>query len=197
MGGLMGLAGVEHGVGEMLQGGGVPHGIMIQSWPDAAFFQSLNGEPAMTILRDLRLTGMLAILLSLLFTAWAVFWAQRRHGGLVMMLLAVAMLLFGGGIFPPVLGFFIGIAAAGLRAKPNASAPRGLNRIAGQGWAWIFALCCLAWLALFPGIAALDYFFGVESMALTLTVMLAAFALLFLALWSGAQHDRLPRDLAV
>jgi hypothetical protein len=167
---------------------------MIQSWPDAAFFQSLSGEPAMTVLPDMRLTGILAILFSLLYTTWAIFWAARRDGGLALMLLAVAMLLFGGGIFPPVLGFIIGIAATGLRAEPNAGVPRGLRLAAGRGWAWIFALCCLAWLALFPGIAALDYFFGIDSVALTLTMMLAAFALLFLSLWSCAQHDRLVRS---
>ena len=46
MGAWMGAAGVEHGVGEILQGNFVPDGILIRSWPQSAFFASLNGEPA-------------------------------------------------------------------------------------------------------------------------------------------------------
>lgn len=188
MGAWMGAAGVEHGVGEILQGSVVPEGIMILSWPDSAFFQSLSGEPAMTIIPDMLVTGILAVLISLLFAAWSVFFSTRRHGGRVMMLLALLMLLFGGGIFPPLLGLLIG-AAAGARA--GAPAPGGLRRALGRGWRWIFAACCLAWLALLPGVAVLDYFFGVDNEAVTLSIMAAAFSLLFLAWWGGIQHDRL------
>lgn len=187
----MGVAGIEHGVGEVLQGNRTPDGLMILSWPDSAFFRSLSGEPAMTVIPNLFVTGVLAIALSLMFATWAVFGAQRRRGGLVLILLAMAMLLFGGGIFPPVLGFFIGLAATKLQNRPNHHPLRGLEEVAGKNWAWLFALCCLTWLALFPGIAILDYFFGVDNVPLTLLTMLAAFALLFIAFWSSGLRDRL------
>lgn len=196
MGSWMGLAGIEHGVGELLQGSRAPDGVMILSWPDAPFFRSLSGEPAMTVIPNLFITGVLAIFFSLLFIGWIIFGAQRRGGGLVMMLLAVAMLLCGGGIFPPVLGLLIGVAALGLRSRPGQKAPTGLAKLAGEHWAWIFALCCLAWLGLFPGIAALAYFLGVENVTLTLVIMLAAFALLFLSWWGSVQYDRLMRSVA-
>lgn len=190
MGGLMGLAGLEHGIGEILQGNVKPDGIMILSWPDSAFFQSLGGEPAMTILPNVLVTGILAVFFSVLFAGWSVFFAQRKHGGLVLMLLAVPMLLFGSGIFPPILGALIG---AGVLAstKEYGMQVTGLRRLIGQGWRWIFAACCLAWLALFPGVAVLSYFFGVDRVDVTLAVMISAFVLLFLAYWSGIQHDRL------
>ncbi len=187
----MGVAGIEHGVGEALQGNHAPDGIMILSWPDAAFFRSLSGEPAMTVIPNLFVTGVLAIALSLIFATWAVFGAQRRRGGLVLMLLAMAMLLFGGGIFPPVLGFFIGLAATRMQTQPNHRPLRALEEVAGKNWTWLFVLCCLAWLILFPGIAILDYFFGVDNVPLTLVKMLAAFALLFVAFWSSGLRDRL------
>jgi hypothetical protein len=196
MGAWMGLAGVEHGVGELLQGNRAPAGVMIQSWPDSPFFRSLGGEPAMTILPNLFITGLLAIFFSLLFAAWAGFAAQRRRAGPILILFAAAMLLFGGGIFPPVLGLFIGLAATALRAQPDHTVLTGLGRMAGEQWAWIFTLNCLAWLALFPGIAVLDYFWGIDHPTLTLAIMLAAFALLFLSYWSSVQHDRLPRRVA-
>ncbi len=189
MGSVMGAAGVEHGVGELLQGGTVPQEVMIQSWPESPFFQSLGGEPALTILPDLRLTGALAVVFSLLFAGWAIFAAARKHGGAVLILLAVPMLLFGGGIFPPVLGACIGAAAT--QRPPRPWQITGLRRWFGKAWRWIFMMCCVAWLALFPGVAVLDYFFGVNDTKITLTAMAAAFGSLILAYWSGIQHDRL------
>lgn len=194
MGCWMGAAGIEHGVGEFLQGHVAPAGIMIRSWPEADFFASLNGEPAMTILPDLRLTGILAIGISLLFAGWAIFGAERKQHGLGLMLLGIPMLLFGGGIFPPVLGALIGAAAAATASaaqRPAASPVRGLRRWAGRAWPWIFAACCTAWLAILPGIAVLHTFFGIDDAGLTLAIIAAAFALLPAAFWSGLQHDRL------
>jgi hypothetical protein len=191
MGALMGAAGAEHGVGELLQGNVAPQSIMIRSWPESPFFQSLGGEPAMTILPDMLLTGVLAISFSLLFVGWSIFWAARKNGGLVMMLLAVPLLLFGGGIFPPVLGAIIGAGVLLTQGKPDPQPLTGFRRWFGEAWPWIFAACCIAWLALFPGIAVLGYFFEVDDMRITLASMVIAFVLLFLAFWSGTQHDRL------
>lgn len=191
MGTLMGLAGIEHGVGEILQGNVAPEGLMIRSWPHSAFLQSLNGEPAMTILPNLRFTGLLAVVFSLLFAGWAAFFVQRKHGGLVLMLLTVPMLLFGGGIFPPILGLLISAAAVRFRSQPVTEPVTGLRRFLGLAWRWIIAACCITWLALFPGVAVLDYFFGIDSVTVTLTMMVTALLFLFLAYWSSVQHDRL------
>jgi len=51
--------------------------------------------------------------------------------------------------------------------------------------------CCIAWLALFPGVAALGYFFRIDDARVTLAIMLTAFTLLFLTFWSSIQHDRI------
>ena len=145
----------------------------------------------MTILPNMLLTGILAITFSLLYAAGAIFWAHRKHGGVVLMTLSVTMLLFGGGIFPPILSFLIGAAALGLRSHPSQKPVSRFNRCIGHAWYWILPACCISWLALLPGIAALDYFFGFDSTAFTLLVMLAAFSFLYLAHWSSIQYDRL------
>jgi hypothetical protein len=66
-GALVGLIGIEHGLGEVLQGNSVPAGIVILSWPGSTFFAILGGEPALTVVPNLLLTGVLAILFSLLY----------------------------------------------------------------------------------------------------------------------------------
>ena len=87
MGAWMGAAGIEHGVGEFLQGNVVTQGIMIRSWPESPFFKSLSGEPALTLIPNMQVTGVLAISFSLLFAGWAIFFSMRKSGGVVMMLL--------------------------------------------------------------------------------------------------------------
>ena len=86
-GALAGLAGLEHGIGEVLQGNTAPERVIIQSWPESEWFAILAGEPAMTLVPSLFMTGILAILVSLIFLAWAAMFAQRKHGGLVLILL--------------------------------------------------------------------------------------------------------------
>lgn len=189
MGALMGLAGIEHGIGEILQGNITPSGLMIRSWPESAFFRSLGGEPALTVLPSLLLTGTLALLFSLLFTAWCLYCKSRGRRGLGMMVLAVPMLLFGGGIFPPLLGFLIGAVSALLPGGRPALA-RGWRKGLAKAWPEIFTACCAAWLALFPGTAILGFLWGFEKTSLLLAVMAAAFGLLGLALWSGDLYDR-------
>ena len=121
-GALVGLIGIEHGLGEVLQGSSVPAGIVILSWPGSAFFAILGGEPALTVVPNLLLTGVLAILFSLLYLGWSLLFVQRQHGGLILILLAIAMFLAGGGIFPPVFGVILGVAATRIHAPLTAVA---------------------------------------------------------------------------
>jgi hypothetical protein len=47
---LAGLAGIEHGIGEINQGSIRPATLIIESWPDASALAILGGEPALTVL---------------------------------------------------------------------------------------------------------------------------------------------------
>jgi len=69
LGVLVGLAGIEHGVGEILQGSVRPQGLAIQSWAHSQAFQILGGEPAMTVIPNLLVTGVLAVIVALAVAA--------------------------------------------------------------------------------------------------------------------------------
>jgi len=189
---LAGLAGIEHGIGETLQGDIVPSGIMFPSWPGSAFFRIVGGEPAMSVVPNLLVTGILAILFSLVFLVWATLFVQRRNGGLVLILLSVVMLLVGGGIFPPVIGIIIG--ALGTRINTPLSWWRahlsvGLRHFFGRVWPWSFVACLIAWLLLFPGINILGYFFGVNNPNLTVILIFFALGSLLLTIFTGFAYD--------
>jgi hypothetical protein len=109
-GSFVGLAGLEHGIGEVLQGNVAPAGTVFPSWPGSAFFRSVAGEPAMSLVPNLLASGILSILVSLLFLVWAVAFPHRKHSGLVLVLLSIVLLLVGGGFGPPLLAIFNGFA---------------------------------------------------------------------------------------
>ncbi len=189
---LVGLAGLEHGVGEILQGNIVVEGLMILSWPDSKFFRVVGGEPAMTIVQNMMVTGLLAILISLVFIGWSVWGTHRRNGGWIMGLLSIALLLFGGGIFPPVLGMII--AAIGTKIgspllwwHTHLSTPVQSGLI--KAWPWTFAACIAVWLGMVPGLPTLDYFFGIESEVITLGLLACMFLLLFMTSIAGFACD--------
>lgn len=189
---LMGLAGIEHGPGEILQGSTAPAGLLFPSWPASAFFRSMGGEPAMTLVPNMLATGILAILFSLAFLAWEGLFVERKNGGLILILLAVAMLLVGGGIFPPVIGILIGILATRINAQLIGWCihfPAALRAFLGRLWPWSFGACVLAWLCLFPGINILGYFFGVNNPAFTLTLIVLALGFLGLTVLTGLARD--------
>jgi hypothetical protein len=53
-------------------------------------------------------SGILSILVSLVFLVWAVAFPYRKHSGLVLVLLSIVLLLVGGGFGPPLLAIFTG-----------------------------------------------------------------------------------------
>jgi hypothetical protein len=189
---IMALAGLEHGIGEVLQGNVAPSGVMILSWPESAFFQSLGGEPAMTIIPNLLLTGILAIFFSLLMLVWSILFVQRRNGGLIMILLCIAMLLAGGGMFPPILGIIIGAVGTRINAPLTwwrGHLALGFRRFLASLWPYSYTACIPSWFALVPGIPILSYFFGVDDPTVILFILFFALGSLLLTIFTGFAYD--------
>jgi hypothetical protein len=194
-GAVAGLAGIEHGIGEVLQGNVAPKGVMILSWPDSEVFDILSGEPAMSIVPNLLVTGILAILVSLVFLVWATMFAQREHGGLVLILLSVGMLLVGGGFGPPILGVIVGVAATRINTPLRwwrTHLSDGAQRFLAKLWLWSCVAGVIAWLLLLPGTILLDLF-GVSDLDFIVPIIgftvLSAFGLLLLTIFTGFAYD--------
>lgn len=136
-----GAASVEHGIFEVLQGNVRPDGLMIASMgppcqPEAVWNAC---EPALTILPNFLITGILAILIGAIVLVWVLAFLRRKGGGLVLIGLSVLMLLFGGGIFPPVIGILAG--AVGSRINAPVDKPRRpVGRFLATLWPWPLAI---------------------------------------------------------
>ena len=191
-GAVAALAGIEHGIGEVLQGNVAPGGVVIASWPDSALFRTLNGEPAMTLVPNLLASGILAILASLAFLAWATLFVQKKHGGLVLFSLSIVMLLLGGGFGPPLLGIILAVTASRIHG-PLAWWRRhlsvGLQGTLGRIWLPSLVAGLVFWLLLCPGVPILGYFFGVDNPFLVLAAFLLAMGFLLLTIITGFAHD--------
>jgi hypothetical protein len=187
-GAVMAIAGVEHGIGEILQGNAVPGGLMILSWPESVFFHNLGGEPAMTVVPNLLLTGVLAVIVSLALLLWCLLFLHRKNGGAIMIALSIAMLLVGGGIFPPIFGILIGIVAARIHRPFSSLNPRrasGFQRFLAGLWPFSYAACILAWVSVMPA----AYLFGGKSPVVILAVLLFALGTMVLTMVSGFEKD--------
>jgi hypothetical protein len=186
---LAGLAGVEHGVGEILQGSVRPEGLAIESWPDSNAFEILGGEPALTVIPNLLMAGIATVIVAVAVVVWSFRFVNRRHGGLVLILLSALLLLVGGGFGPPLIGVIVGFGATRIDATPRRR-PGRFARTLGRVWPWILGAAVLGYLSLLPGTILLDQLLGVNNPVLVPTLSAFSFAGLILALGAARAEDR-------
>lgn len=189
-GAIVSFAGIEHGVGEILQGAVAPSGLVIESWPDTAAFEILAGEPALTVIPNLLVAGIASILVALLLGAWSVAFVGRLHGGLVLIGLSVLLLLVGGGMAPPLMGVILGVAATRIGAS-LARPPSGVARTLAPLWPWGLGIGVISYLALVPGMVLASALFRAEDKGLVIALSGTAFLSLVVALVAARAADRL------
>ena len=117
LGVLVGLAGVEHGFFELLQGNVTPSDVLIDAVGPAQRFWEYGVERALTVVPNFLVTGILAIVFGLLVTIWAGAFINRKYGAGVLMLLSILLWLVGGG-FAPIFMAVLASAAATRINKP-------------------------------------------------------------------------------
>jgi hypothetical protein len=132
-----GFGGPEHGYFEILQGNVKPDGLVIAAMGPPCEPEEVWNlcEPAMTVIPSYSITGILAVIIGLITMIWAAAFVQRKHGGIVLMLLSVALLLFGGGLVPPVIGIVAGVIATKINA-PLTRQPGSVLRFLAGLWPW-------------------------------------------------------------
>ena len=154
---VAGIAGLEHGYFEILQGNTRPASLAFPSMGAPCVPEQIWNacEPAMSILPNFLITGILAMLLGLAMMVWSAAFVQRKNGGLVLILLSIALLLFGGGFFPPVIGIIGGAAGTKIN-KPLTRKPGSITRFAAILWPWPLVVFLVWVLGQFP----VGYFFN-------------------------------------
>jgi hypothetical protein len=181
-----GLAALEHGYFEILQGNTRPASLFFPSMGPPCDPETVWNacEPAMSILPNFLLTGILSMLIGLVMIIWSAGFLQRRGGGWVLILLSIALLLFGGGIFPPLIGVIGGGAGTKIN-KPVTRRPGPITHWAARLWPWPLVIL-MAWLLgqFVVGYLANDFLARAMGFGLLLIVLL-----LPLSVYVAFAHD--------
>jgi hypothetical protein len=168
---ICGLSGLEHGFFEVLQGNittkvhlisGSP---MIYAIGEANRFWRYGYEYAFTIIPNYLITGIIAMIVSLLVILWSIGFIQKKRGWLVFILLSVAQYLVGGGAaqFGPAV--LIGMVAISINHPlkwRRPLLPIRLLRLLARPWLWLlvvfaFVFCQTMITAVF------GFFYGVRD----------------------------------
>ncbi len=179
-----GLLGMEHGIGEILQGNVVPSGLLINAIGPQAKSVWQGHEPALTLIPNFFVTGVLAIIVSLIVLVWAAAFVQRKHGGLVLILLSILQFLVGGGLAPIPLIIIAGAVATRINAPLTwwrAHLSVHSRRLLATLWPWSLITFFLLGsvdleIAVFGNNSNLVNLLGPFLMGLLLLTIIAAFA---------------------
>jgi hypothetical protein len=184
---IAGIAGIEHGVFEVLQGNARPESLMIASMgPPCVPEKVWNAcEPAMTVIPNFLVTGSLAIIIGLAVVVWSAAFLQRKNGGAVLILLSIALLLVGGGIFPPLIGITGGVAGTKINAPATGKPAGGFVRLLGKLWPGSL-LVFVVWIL---GQWVVGYFFNDFLQKNGYFSLLLILVLLPLSVLSAYAHD--------
>jgi hypothetical protein len=145
-----GLLGVEHGIFETLQGSTTPDGLMINALGAPCEAETVWHAcyPALTVVPNFLISGILAILAGLTVLIWAIAFVQRPRGGLILILLSLVMLPVGGGFVPVFVGVVAGVAGTQIGAsftRWRAHFPGRFSRFLARLWPWPLAVL-VAWV---------------------------------------------------
>lgn len=147
-----GIGGLTHGVGEMLQGNTSTGVMFFNSWNRGPIFESMGGDPAISLVHNYLVTGILTFIVSLVTLIWSAYYLRRRNGGRILMALSFIMLLVGGGVGSPVIGLWAGSAGTAIYGP----LPRwrkllqgGFGSMLAKLWPLVFAVCLANGLFLF------------------------------------------------
>jgi hypothetical protein len=96
---MLGIAGMNHGFFETLQGNTpIDSPAIIQAIGADMQWWVYGGEEAFTIIPNFLLTGILAMAVSLVIIIWSLFFIDRKQGSTVFIMLFIVLFLVGGGI---------------------------------------------------------------------------------------------------
>ena len=182
-----GGAGIEHGIFEILQGNIQPESLMIESMgPPCVPEEIWNAcEPAMTIIPNFLITGILAVIVGAAILIGSIFFVQRKYGGVSLILLSIALLLFGGGIFPPLIGIVGGSAGMKINKPFGQKQPGSLTRFAARLWPWPLVIF-IGWIL---GQWVVGYFFNEFLQQNMIYGVVLILVMLPLSVFAAYAHD--------
>lgn len=151
-----GIDGLVHGVFETLQGNTVPPALLSSAIGPANRFWPGGNLHALTIIPNFFITGILAILASLMVIIWSTAFIHRKHGATIFLLLSLLQFLVGGGFGQIFLVLLAAAAASQINAPLHwwrAHLSAQMQHFLAKLWLWLLIGFVLTYSsAMFAGI---------------------------------------------
>ncbi len=197
LGVMLGIAGMNHGFFETLQGNTPTNGLIIQAIGDAQQMWIHGTEEAFTIVPNFLVTGLLAILVSATIMVWSIRFVEMKYGSMVVILLFILLFLVGGGVGQ--IAFFVPTWLYSTRInKPltwwRKLLPESARGVLGKLWRPILAVCVLAFLfaleiAIFGYVPGLGRSDADLALYICWSILLVALVLLNVTFVAGFADD--------
>jgi len=166
-GSLIGLSGINHGICETTQGFKPTNGFFIFAIAPGNNWSvwTEGGEAAFTVIPNLLITGLLAIIVGLFMVIWSIGFIHQPQGVRVFLFLALLLFIFGGGI-GQIIFFPLEWYVASKINQPLSGWQKILSspcrRVIKNWWRWTLPLCAILFLITLE-IAIFGYVPGVSD----------------------------------
>lgn len=183
---VLAIAGFEHGFFEALQGNIATDGLMIQAIGKDMQLWKYGSEEAFTLIPNFLVTGILAMLISVVIMVWSIFLIHQKHAITIFLILFIILTMVGGGMgFTP---FYLVVWAYARKIhSPLTWWRKRLTSKAGlwlpRLWPYTLAIATLT-LLMAIGLAIFGYLPGVTNpeLLLGITWSLLLVAMIFINL---------------
>ena len=98
LGVLLAIGGMDHGLFEVLQGNKPTGGLIVHAIGERNRMWAYGTEDAFTLIPNFLVTGVAAIVVSVMILVWSVGFVHKKNGSLVFLLLSILLFLVGGGV---------------------------------------------------------------------------------------------------
>ena len=195
LGVMLGIAGLNHGFFEALQGNSPTNGLIIQAIGDEHQMWLYGTEEAFSIVPNFLLTGVLAMLISIAIIIWSVGFVHKKQGPIVFILLFLLLFLTGGGIGQIV--FFIPTWLASTRINSPLTwwrkvLPEKIRWVLAKLWPYSLSVVLICFLIALE-IAILGFVPRIEdpdtALAISWSLLLAAWIMSLFSFVSGFACD--------
>lgn len=200
---ILGIAGIEHGIGEIQQGSKIVGAHFFESWPDNKLYEILAGEPAFTLFTGLTFTtlGILAVIVSIMIILCSLFFIDKKYGSLMFLILDILMFILGAGFAGPIIiGIPIVIFATVFRGKSNVSSASELyKKFIRSSFSFFYVIAIISWSMMWPGFVLISYLYNFPSGGELLIYVVGGISMIsfFATVLFGILFDRIDWKKAV
>lgn len=196
-GSILGIVGIEHGIGEILQGTSIPGSVFIEFWPDDTLYDILANEPAFTVLSGIPIyiTGIIAILVSTLIIILSMFFLEKKYSKFIFPVLIILLFLFGGGMAGPILmGILLSWATFRINSEVNLiKKKKPVWELLQSLWKIVYPVSIISWFSLWPGLVLLGAVGIIPDASIVYVLSLISLITFILTIFSARVNDTLNK----